>query len=279
VAQDGTQPGRRRDGGARPAGPRKAGGRRGGRRPPGPGRWGGLQGGLGVCIIVASAAVGTVATVVTRSAPGSLLGLFVVAGTVVAALAVRPRAGRMILPVPALSYLVSALTSGIVYRRGTVSSGTALAIGATQWVADGFFAMLLATVLAAAIIIARWYLWRRRRPAPRDPGWAAPSADGARAGTGPTASRRGGAARPPGATWETSGERGYPAGPRAPGGSREADGPGPPRGPTDPRGSRGPRDPRDPRGQRGWDDTGPGGRGRRADPRPGTGPYNFSSGA
>ena len=38
----------------------------------------------------------------TRSAPGFLLGLVVVAGTVIAALAVRPRAGRMIFPVPVL---------------------------------------------------------------------------------------------------------------------------------------------------------------------------------
>ena len=72
-------------------GPREVRGRRNPRRSPGAGRWGALQGGLGVCIIVASAAVGTIATMVTRSAPGFLLGLFVEAGTVVAALAVRPR--------------------------------------------------------------------------------------------------------------------------------------------------------------------------------------------
>ena len=98
---------------------RESRGRRNSRRSPGPGRWGALQGGLGVCIIVASAALGTVATMVTRSAPGFLLGLFVVAGTVIAALAVRPRAGRMIFPVPVLSYLVGALVSGIIYNRST----------------------------------------------------------------------------------------------------------------------------------------------------------------
>ena len=94
-------------------------GRRNPRRSPAPGRWGALQGGLGVCIIVASAAVGTIATMVTRSTPGFLLGLFVEAGTVAAALAVRPRAGRMIFPVPVLSYLVGALISGIVFDRST----------------------------------------------------------------------------------------------------------------------------------------------------------------
>ena len=116
---------------------------------------------------MASAAVGTIATMVTRSEPGFLLGLFVEAGTVVAALAVRPRAGRMIFPVPVLSYLVGALISGFVFNR-TGTSKAALAIGAAQWVANGFFAMALATVLAVVIIATRWYLWRRGRPAARE---------------------------------------------------------------------------------------------------------------
>ena len=90
----------------------------------------------------------------------------------VAALAVRPRAGRMIFPVPVLSYLVGALVSGFVYNRSGTSK-TALAIGAAQWIANGFFAMALATVLAIAIITARWYLWRRRREVSRAPDWPA----------------------------------------------------------------------------------------------------------
>jgi hypothetical protein len=147
-------------------GPREVRGRRNPRRSPGAGRWGALQGGLGVCIIVAGAAVGTIATMVTRSAPGFLLGLFVEAGTVVAALAVRPRAGRVIFPVPVLSYLVGALISGFVFNRSGTSKA-ALAIGAAQWVANGFFAMALATVLAIAIVAVRWYLWRRGRPSAR----------------------------------------------------------------------------------------------------------------
>jgi len=159
---DAPQPARTRQA----TGPREVRGRRNPRRSPGAGRWGALQGGLGVCIIVASAAVGTIATMVTRSAPGFLLGLFVEAGTVVAALAVRPRAGRMIFPVPVLSYLVGALISGFVFNRSGTSK-TALAIGAAQWVANGFFAMALATVLAVAIVAVRWYLWRRSRPPAR----------------------------------------------------------------------------------------------------------------
>ena len=167
-----TQPHGIRDGAARGPGGRR--GRRNSPPPRGLGRWGTLQGGLGVCIIVASAAVGAIVTMVARSAPGFLLGLFVVAGTVAASLAVRPRAGRMIFPVPVLSYLVAALISGVVFDRSADSSKTALAIGAAQWIANGFFAMALATVLAVVIIAARWFLWRRGRPTTGAPGWPVP---------------------------------------------------------------------------------------------------------
>ena len=200
------------------------------RRAPGVGRWGTLQGGLGVCIIVASAAVGAIVTMVARSAPGFLLGLFVVAGTVAASLAVRPRAGRMIFPVPVLSYLVAALISGVVFDRSADSSKTALAIGAAQWIADGFFAMALATVLAVVIIAARWYLWRRGRPATGDPAGQAPAGRlrqdwPARrlpdpAGTVRLADGTRWHGRQPRAGWETA-ESGYPAGFAGPGAAGE----------------------------------------------------------
>jgi len=276
-----------RDGSARDAsGPREARGRRNPRRSRGAGRWGALQGGLGVCIIVASAAFGTIATMVTRSAPGFLLGLFVEAGTVVAALAVRPRAGRMIFPVPVLSYLVGALISGFVFNRSGTSK-TALAIGAAQWVANGFFAMALATVLAVAIITIRWFLWRRDRPSAREVGreadWAAPL---------PATTR---AAPPRRPTLDPAAESGYPAAPRAPEGPRgqraEPGGKVQPGAGAQPgrRAEEGRRTQGGRRAQGGWGDADPRGAGsggdyprtsgRRPGPRPGTGPYNFSSGA
>ncbi len=94
-------------------GPGKRRGRRAGHRPRSAGGrlsriWeGSLRGGLGVCVIVGSAVIGAVATIVTKSQPGSVLGLFVLAGTVAAALTVQPRTGRLIFPVPALSYLIA----------------------------------------------------------------------------------------------------------------------------------------------------------------------------
>ena len=242
-----------------------------------------LQGGLGVCIIVASAAVGAIVTMVTRSTPGFLLGFFVVAGTVTASLAVRPRGGWMIFPVPVLSYLVAALLSGIVFDRSADSSKTALAIGAAQWIADGFFAMALATALAVVITAARWFLWRRGRPTTGDPGWPVPPAGPARSGsarTGPTradtilASGTGpdGTARQPRAGWQTA-ESGYPMGFAGPGRRRESGegtGPGGPGGPRGLGASRGPGV---------WGDPGSLGTGPRPSPPPGSEPYNFSSGA
>jgi hypothetical protein len=123
-----------------------------------------LSGGLGVAILAASTALGASATMLTGREPGSILGIFVIIGTVAAAVAVRPQAGRLIIPVPALSYLVAAMVTGVIYDHSADASKTALAIDAAQWIANGFFAMVLATVLAIVLVTARWLLWRRQRP-------------------------------------------------------------------------------------------------------------------
>ncbi len=94
--------------------------------------WGSMRGGLGVCIVISSAALGAIASSASGSGPGFLLGLLVVLGTVTAALAVRPRVGWMILPVPALSYLVAALASGIVVQLNSRLPMMQLAIMAAQ---------------------------------------------------------------------------------------------------------------------------------------------------
>ncbi len=125
---------------------------------------GSLSGGLGIAIVAASTALGASATMLTGKEPGSILGVFVIIGTLAAAVAVRPQAGRVILPVPALSYLVAAMVTGVIYDHSADVSKTALAINAAQWIANGFFAMLLATVLAVALVTARWIWWRRSRP-------------------------------------------------------------------------------------------------------------------
>ncbi len=202
-----------------------------------------LRGGLGVCVIMASAALGAVATIVGRVQPGLALGLFVLAGTVAAALTVEPRAGRLIFPVPALSYLIAALVSGVAYNRS--SDSAELAVGATQWIANGFFVMVLATLLAIALTTVRWFLWRRHGQLRLATDWTAPAA-GARPSQG---------------------------GSSGPGGWGEPRSPGGPPGFGDPQAFSAPRD--SDRRTPGW----PADPGRNPYQRPGPGSYNFSSGA
>ena len=244
-------------------------------------QWGSLQGGLGVCLIIGSTAIGAIATMATRNAPGLMLGVFVVIGTLAAALAVRPAAGRMILPVPVLSYLVAALVAGMIYNRSAGSSKAALAIAAAQWIASGFFPMAFATAAAVVLVTVRWGRWRFGRRTGRGPGGSFPEASPARrpqaAPAVATDSRY-----PPGSRYPA--EYQHPAEYRDPADSRDR-GPGPagagagswndanwnnesPPGP----GYRPPGPGYRPPGP-GYRSHGPGYR------QPGSGPYNFSSGA
>ena len=243
---------------------------------------GSLSGGLGVAIVAASTALGASATMLTGKEPGSILGVFVIIGTLAAAVAVRPQAGRVILPVPALSYLVAAMVTGVIYDHSADASKTALAINAAQWIANGFFAMLLATVLAVVLVTVRWIFWRRSRPVATAPGWQAgppanqdrrqPVLDDYR--TQPVLDDY--RTQPVLDDYRTQpvvddywGQAGYPN----PYGSAGRGEPGPPPAPPG-GGGQGPR----PTGQRPGQPRPP-----RPDPRqgrpPGSGPYNFSSGA
>jgi uncharacterized protein DUF6542 len=114
--------------------------------------------------------LGTVATLVKGHGPGSVLGLFIVAGTLVAALAVRPTAVRMLLPVPALCYVIAAVTTGLIVDPPSDPSKAALAVAAAQWIAAGFLTMVLATALAVVLTVIRWFLWHRATQAPSGPG-------------------------------------------------------------------------------------------------------------
>jgi hypothetical protein len=134
----------------------------GGARP----RWGALPGLLGVCVVVGGAAFGALASAVTNTQPGLLLSICLIAGTVVAVLAVRPKSVYAIIPVPALAYLVASVMTGLaVNQNGTTL--TALAVGATQWIASGFMAMIIATVIAIIVTIVRWP--RKKGGGPRRP--------------------------------------------------------------------------------------------------------------
>jgi hypothetical protein len=300
VPPDATQSGRvPRQGGLRRTG-RPPGGARGPQREPrGPRRLaagapgglrlgGSLSGGLAVAIVAASTALGASATMLTGKEPGSILGVFVIIGTLAAAVAVRPQAGRIILPVPALSYLVAAMVTGVIYDHSADVSKAALAVNAAQWIANGFVAMLLATILAVVLVTVRWIFWRRSMPAVAAPAWPAgppanqyrtqPVIDEYRTQPGVEDYRT----QPVVEDYRTQpvvddywGQGGYPN-PYGPGGPSRGEPATGPAGPAAP-GAQRRQEPR-PGGQRPGQPWPP-----RTDPRqprpPGSGPYNFSSGA
>jgi hypothetical protein len=128
-------------------------------------------------VIIGAAALGAIITMLAGSEPGPVLGIFLVAGTVAAALAVQPRAVFLLIPIPALTYLIAGTAAGLIHDQATDTSRTTLALSAVQWIASGFIAMTAATVLAIAITIARGP-WRRRGP--RGPGSLPPAREAGR---------------------------------------------------------------------------------------------------
>jgi hypothetical protein len=119
-------------------------------------RWGGLPAGRGIVVVIATTALGTVATIVTGSDPGFVLGFCLLIGAIAASLAVRTGAVYRIIPAPAIAYVVGAFIAGLIHDGGTDTSRTALAISAAQWIASGFLAMTAATVLVIVIGAVRW---------------------------------------------------------------------------------------------------------------------------
>ena len=131
--------------------------------------WGSLTGRAGVCIVAGGAAAGAVLTVLAGTGPGALLGVFLVAGTLAAALAIQPRVVYRIIPVPALAYAVTAPIAGVIGDRAASASHTALAISAAQWIASGFLPMAAATLLAIVVTVIRWLTSQATQRDPEGP--------------------------------------------------------------------------------------------------------------
>lgn len=132
--------------------------------PPGQRLWGTRPGRLGVFTVIAGAFAGFVITALAGREPGFILGLLVVLATVVAVFAVRPKAAYLVIPAPALAYVVAAVLTGYLHDRSMDTSHTALAISAVQWTASGFVPMFTATAIAVVVTAVRWWLARRRTP-------------------------------------------------------------------------------------------------------------------
>ncbi len=146
----------------------------GARRAPGR-RMGAMPTRFGVAVICAAAAVGGVLTVVTGGQPGLTLSVLLLMGAAIGTLAVRQRGSYFLLPVPALAYLVAAMAAGVSHDPSVLHSHTQFALGALQWLASGFLAMIAATLLVTAIVVLRWWLGRRGSPRAGEPLYRAPS--------------------------------------------------------------------------------------------------------
>jgi hypothetical protein len=118
--------------------------------------WGTRPGKLGVYTVIAGTGLGALITLVSGSEPGWVLGLLLVISTAIGGLAVTRRTAYLLIPVPAVAYTVAAFVTGYVHDRPIDTSRAELAASAVQWIAGGFFAMTVATLLAIAIVIGRW---------------------------------------------------------------------------------------------------------------------------
>jgi hypothetical protein len=120
-----------------------------------------MAGWAGVAIVAAATLLGVIATVLLKKEPGSMLGIFILAGTVIAAFAVRYNAAYGLVPVPALAYVIGAMVPGYIHDRSDITGHLELAAHAAEWVGFGFLSMVAGTIVALVLAIGR-YLWGRR---------------------------------------------------------------------------------------------------------------------
>jgi hypothetical protein len=225
----------------------------------GPLRWiGTLSLRTAVLVLAGAALLGIVFTLIAGQDPGGLLAVFIIAGTIAAALGIRRAVVYLLFPMPAIAFFVAAVVAGIAHNSHSASSTASLGTSFVQWIAGVFFPMVIATILAILVGGGRWLLGSQLisgqspRPAPRPSG--ARPAPGAR--------------RPPAAdSWVDDSSPGRPQNPRPGTGPSPRPGTGPsPRQGTGPAPQQGtgpsPRPGTGPAPQQG---TGP-------SPRPGTGP-------
>ena len=127
-------------------------------------RWGTYSAGLGLLILGGTALAGAILTILERSDPGGLLGVFLVLGTVLSGLAVRARSAYLLIPAPILCWVVTATLAGAINDRAADTSKVGLLLHGGTWIASGFFAMCIATIVVIMITGIRLFLDFRARP-------------------------------------------------------------------------------------------------------------------
>ncbi len=114
-----------------------------------------------ILVLAAFALLGVIFTLLAGQEPGTLLGVFVIMGSIAAALGIRRGKVYLLFPAPALAFFVAAIVTGKVHDAKLGSSTAGLGAGFTQWVAGIFFPAVIATILVLLIGGGRWVLGRQ----------------------------------------------------------------------------------------------------------------------
>jgi hypothetical protein len=128
-----------------------------------------------------------VATIAIGHGPGYLIGLLLIIGSVIAAIGAR-RAVHRLIPLPALSYLVTTTVVGAVHDRSNLNNSKELVTSFLTWIGSAFFALAWATALVVVIAIVRKVIaWRTgaRLPSATGPQAPRPAAGSPRSAPGP----------------------------------------------------------------------------------------------
>jgi hypothetical protein len=115
---------------------------------------------LALLVFFGLALLGAIGTVITKRDPGFLLGLLIIMGSIVAALGIQRRTSYLIIPLPAITYLVLAGLTGAYHDRGIDTSKEAYGLSFLQWIGSGFFAISVATIAVLLVFGVRLLMSR-----------------------------------------------------------------------------------------------------------------------
>jgi hypothetical protein len=106
-------------------------------------------------VFFGAAVLGAILTLVMGRDPGALLGSLILIGAVIAALGIHREHAYLIIPMPAVTYLVLAVVTGGIHDTSTETSTAALGLSFLQWIGSGFFSIFGATLLVLLIFGGR----------------------------------------------------------------------------------------------------------------------------
>lgn len=99
--------------------------------------------------------VGAIATIAAGRDPGTVLGIFITIGAGAATLGIRRRHAYLLIPMPAVTYLILAIVTGGIHDSSLATSTSAIALSFLQWIGSGFFSIFAATLLVLLIFGGR----------------------------------------------------------------------------------------------------------------------------